>query len=161
MNRVKTIGLLVTAIVVVAVVVAIILLLSSGFELVAYKNKDMEPTISQNETIVISKHVDNIKRGDIIIFKYPGDQSQMFVKRVVGLPGELIAIREGRLFVGRESLDESYLDGTFNKVRRSVSESQIPAGSYYVLGDNRDASNDSRMWGPLSAELIYGKVMFK
>jgi signal peptidase I len=161
MNRGKTIGLLVVAVGLVSALVVLIVVAASEVELVTYGTKDMEPTIAQNETIFVFRRVEDIKRGDIVIFKYPGDHSQSFVKRVVGLPGERLAIREGRLFIGGQPLEESYLHGRVSSIARSFPESEIPPASYYVLGDNRDASNDSRMWGPLSADFIYGKVLFK
>jgi signal peptidase I len=70
-------------------------------------------------------------------------------------------IQDGRVFIDRQPLEERYLGDKLPLSRRSFPEFEIPHRSYYVLGDNRDASNDSRMWGPLSADLIYGKVMFK
>ena len=131
------------------------------FHLVTYKSQDMEPIIAKNETLIVKYEVENIRRGDIVIFIYPADHSQRFIKRVVGLPGEVVSIREGRVFIDEKPLDESYLKGELNTSRRIAPDYRIPLGTYYVLGDNRDASNDSRFWGALSAELIYGKVMFK
>ena len=114
-----------------------------------------------NETLIIDNRVENIRRGDLVLFKYPGDQKQRFIKRVVGLPGEVISIRERRVFVGQQLLEESYVDGKLNTATRNMADRTIPPQMYFVLGDNRDHSNDSRFWGPLSAELIYGRVMFK
>lgn len=159
MNRTKAVVLFLGAIGVIAATALLIII--SDFQLLTYKGKDMEPTIGQNRTIVISRQVGSIQRGDIVIFKYPADHSQLFVKRVVGLPGEVIAIRDGRVFVDQKPLEESYLDGKLTSVGRSIPEYQIPPRSYYILGDNRDASNDSRNWGPLSVDLIYGRVIFK
>ena len=160
MSRVKTV-VLTTLIVMSVVVVLLLVLMVRDFQLVTYKSKDMEPTISANERIVINSAVGSIQRGELVIFRYPGDQSQRFIKRVVGLPGEVIELREGQVFIDQKLLEEKYLDAKFATSRRSVAEYRIPPRSYYVLGDNRDASNDSRNWGPLSEELIYGRVMFK
>jgi signal peptidase I len=160
MSRTKAFALLVVA--AITVVVAVVLLrFMADVELISYGRKDMEPTIGQNERILISKRIDQIQRGDIVIFRYPGDLSQTFVKRVIGLPGERVVIQNGRVFIDRQPLDERYLGNKIPLAGRSSPEFEIPHGSYYILGDNRDASNDSRMWGPLSADLIYGKVMFK
>lgn len=131
------------------------------YKFVTYQGRDMEPTIGLNETVLITKTVGKIQRADIIIFKYPADPSQRFIKRVVGLPGERVEIRQGRVFIDQKPLEENYLDPKLNTWGRSIPETLIPQGTYYVLGDNRDASNDSRYWGSLSAELIDGKVMFK
>ena len=110
---------------------------------------------------MISRSSENIQRRDIVVFRYPGDQSQVFVKRVVGLPGEVVAIHEGRVFIDQKPIEESYLNGKLNSLSRTFSEYRVPPQSYYVLGDNRDASNDSRIWGALSADMIYGRVIFK
>jgi signal peptidase I len=159
MNRTKAIVLFLVVIGVIAATA--LLIITYDFQLIAYKGKDMEPTISQNQNIVISKRIGSIQRGDIVIFKYPSDPSQLFVKRVVGLPGEIIAIQDGRVFVDQKPLEESYLDKNLPNAGRSIPEYQIPTRSYYVLGDNRNASNDSRNWGPLSVDLIYGRVIFR
>ena len=158
MNRTKA---AVLAIMLGCILVVILLIIAPNFQLLTYTSTDMEPTIGQNETIVITKRFGNLKRGDIVIFKYPADQSQRFIKRVVGLPGEVVAIREGRVFVDQKPLQEKYLDPKFSSVQRTIPEYRISPGTYYVLGDNRDASNDSRYWGSLPEELIYGRVIFK
>lgn len=157
----------VTAVVLILLVVCIVAavtLISTtewNFHLVTYKSQDMEPTITKNETIIITNRIENIRRGDIVIFKYPGDQSQRYIKRVIGLPGEIISIREGRVYIDQKLVEENYLDSKLNTSTRMLSDLTIAPRTYYVLGDNRDHSNDSRFWGPLSAELIYGRVMFK
>ena len=145
-------------------VVATAILISTSrrhYQAVTHLGNDMEPTISKDETVYITNQIGNIKRGDIVVFKYPGDQKQSFIKRVVGLPGEVISIREGRVYIDQKLLEENYLDSKLNTSTRSMSDLTIPPRTYYVLGDNRDHSNDSRLWGPLSVDLIYGRVMFK
>jgi len=132
-----------TALIIISVAVVLLVNLTTrNLQVVIYKNKDMEPTISANERVIISRSVGKIGRGDIVIFRYPGDQSQQFIKRVGGLPGESIELRDGRLFVDQKLLEESYLDAKLATSRRRVAEYRIPPRSYYVLGDNRDASND-------------------
>lgn len=160
MNHAKSVVLFMVGIGVFAVA-TVLLIIISELQLVTYKSSDMEPTISQNGSIVISKRRATIRRGDIIIHKYPADHSQLFIKRVIGLPGEVIAIREGRIFIDGKLLEENYLDRKLTNIARILSEYQIPQRSYYLLGDNREASNDSRNWGPLSEDLIYGKILFK
>ena len=142
-------------------ITALLITTLPDYQFVTYQSRDMEPTVSMNETVLITKKVGKIQRADIIIFKYPSDPSKRFIKRVVGLPGERVEIRQGRVFIDQKLLEENYLDPKLNTWGRSISESFIPQGTYYVLGDNRDASNDSRYWGSLSAELIEGQVMFK
>ena len=158
---------LIVAILIIVIVIggvsitALLITTLPDYQFVTYQSRDMEPTISLNETVLITKEVGEIQRADIIMFKYPADPSQQFIKRVVGLPGERVEIREGRVFIDQKLIEESYLDPKLNTWGRSISETLIPQGTYYVLGDNRNASNDSRYWGVLSGELISGRVMFK
>ena len=95
------------------------------------------------------------KRGEIIVFQFPRDASKDFVKRVVGLPGEVIEIKDGRVLVDGVVLDEPYLT---DKDNSNKAEYQLKEGEYYVLGDNRGASNDSRSWGPVREHELRGKV---
>ena len=99
------------------------------------------------------------KRGDIVIFEYPNDRKRHFVKRVIGVPGDEVRIQNGTVFVNRSEIQEPYLD-------RSHSSSNygpiiIGTGEYFVLGDNRLSSNDSRAWGTISNEHIIGKYWFR
>jgi len=161
--KVSPIKIVIPILIILCIVAAAILISTSKrhYQAVTHIGADMEPTISVNETVFISDQIENIKRGDIVVFKYPGDQKQRFIKRVVGLPGEVISIREGRVYIDQKLLEESYLDSKLNTSKLIREDRTIPPRTYYVLGDNRDNSNDSRFWGPLSADLIYGKVMFK
>ena len=95
--------------------------------------------------------------GDIVALKYPIDPSQSLVKRVVGLPGDEIKINAGQVLRNGEVLNESYV---VNGDRRSTKVVKIPLGFYYVLGDNRRVSNDSRSWGFVSEEQIIGRAWF-
>ncbi len=95
------------------------------------------------------------KRGEIIVFQFPRDPSKDFVKRVVGLPEELIEIKDGRVIVDGIVLEEPYLTAKDNSNQSPV---QLEEGEYYVLGDNRSHSNDSRNWGPVPEANLRGKV---
>ena len=94
------------------------------------------------------------KRGDIIVFHAPGGQSRDFVKRVIGLPGDTVEVKQGHVLVNGHALDEPYkeLDS------RTVASTKVPDGQVYVMGDNRPASNDSRAWGPIPISSIIGRV---
>jgi len=161
--KISLIKVIIPILVILCVVATVIFIRTSKphYQGVTHLSNDMEPTISKDETVYITNQVENIKRGDIVVFKYPRDQKQTFIKRVVGLPGEVIAIREGRVYIDQKLLEENYLDSKLNTSTRIMSDLTIPPRTYYVLGDNRDHSNDSRLWGPLSVDLIYGRVMFK
>ena len=103
------------------------------------------------------------RRGEIIIFRFPGDASRDFVKRVIGVPGDVVEIRsDSHVFVNGEELDEPYITlpdrCTTRPNRCARAPVTVPPDSYYVLGDNRSASNDSRAWGMVPAENIIGKT---
>ncbi len=95
------------------------------------------------------------KRGEIIVFQFPRDPSKDFVKRVVGLPGEVIEMKDGRVIVDGVVLEEPYLTA---KDRSDKDQVKLGEDEYYVLGDNRTHSNDSRSWGPVPEANLRGKV---
>lgn len=132
------------------------------YQPVKVEGTSMNPLLSDQERIFINKFVyrfEPIERGDVVVFWYPLDRSKSFIKRVVGLPGEKLEIRSGHVYVdGRELLDQfvpsGYLDGS------NCGPLRIMAGEYFVMGDHRDSSNDSRVFGPVPRPYIYGKAVF-
>jgi signal peptidase I len=98
-------------------------------------------------------------RGDIILFKFPMDQTKRYVKRVIGLPADQIEIKTGEVWLNGVKLYEPYVSSRFNLSQRSQAVVSVPAHAYYVLGDNRDNSADSRIWGTVPEELIVAKVV--
>ncbi len=100
-----------------------------------------------------------IERGDIVVFRYPRDPSKSFIKRVIGLAGDRIRINAGQVWVNGRRLDEDYVPRAYEDLR-SYSETVVPPGSYFVLGDHRSLSNDSRDFGPVGESYIYGKAVF-
>lgn len=99
-------------------------------------------------------------RGDIISFLYPKDPSVIYIKRVIALPGEKVFIRDGTLYINGSAIDEPYVTNTSNNKNYSqdMYEIQVPENHLFVLGDNRDNSNDSRFWGFLPIENVVGRV---
>ncbi len=95
------------------------------------------------------------QRGDVIVFKPPRNPAENFVKRVIGLPGERVRIQGGTVFINDVPLDEPYVT---NRKNETLAERTVPEDSYYVLGDNRPQSDDSRHWGEVKRDLIIGKV---
>jgi len=134
------------------------------------KGASMEPSFYDHEYLIINEisyRISAPERGDIIVFKYPKDPSQYFIKRIIGLPNEKIEIADGRVYVYAEvdskvkkMLDESlYLDP---EVKTTNSKSWVLGhDEYYVLGDNREYSLDSRGFGPVYRDLIVGKVWLR
>jgi len=132
------------------------------YQPVKVEGTSMNPLLSDQERIFINKfvyHFEPIERGDVIVFWYPLDRSKSFIKRVVGLPGETIEIRDGHVYINDHELADQYvpagyLDGS------TYTPHRIPADGYFVMGDHRDSSNDSRVFGPVPRQFIYGKAVF-
>lgn len=132
------------------------------YQPVKVEGGSMEPGLQDQERIFINKlayRLESIQRGDIVVFRYPRDPRKSFIKRVVGLPGDRVRVSEGHVFLnGRLTAEpyvpEEYLDS------RSFPEIKIPADSFFVLGDHRSMSNDSRDFGPVARSYIYGKAVF-
>jgi len=126
------------------------------------KGASMEPNYLDGDYLIIdeiSYRFESPQRGEVIIFRYPLDPSQFFIKRVIGLPGESIKVQEGRVYINESVLDESkYLQGveTAGNVEVKLSDDE-----YFVLGDNRNASSDSRKWGEVDKKLIIGRAWLR
>jgi signal peptidase I len=126
----------------------------------------MEPTLQVGDRILVSKfsyRFGPIHRGDIIVFRYPLGPSRDFVKRVVALPGETVELREGLVLVNGRPLSELYptvLPGGDRACTSSYGPKKVPAGQYFVLGDNRCNSEDSRFFGFVPAPHVVGKALF-
>ena len=93
--------------------------------------------------------------GDVVVFRWPRDPSQNFVKRIIALPGDRIRVQDGTVFVNGVPLEEPYVEHPLHETRR---ETTVPEDSYWVLGDNRAQSDDSRNWGPVPRDHVIGKV---
>ena len=132
------------------------------YQPVKVEGTSMAPHLADQERIFISKFAyrfEPIQRGDIVVFRFPRDPSKSFIKRVVGLPGETVEIRHGVVYINGASLREEYLppgetDG------HSYPATLLPPDHYFVLGDHRRSSNDSRVWGTVHRDYIYGKAVF-
>jgi signal peptidase I len=123
----------------------------------------MLPLLEDSERIIVNKFIYRfhpIERGDVVVFWYPKDPSVSFIKRVVGIPGDTVEIRRGALFVNERRVAEDYVRPQFND---DETHSKVPVakGYYFVLGDHRNSSNDSRNWGEVPEKYIYGKAVFR
>jgi signal peptidase I len=136
---------------------------------VKVEGTSMLPRLHDGERIFVNKLIyyglPELKRGDIIVFWFPEDPSKSYIKRIIGLPGEAVEIREGRVYLrsqGREQLlEEPYLDPQRNLSRANHAAVDVKPHYYFVMGDNRDASSDSRIWGLVPEKYIYGKALFR
>ncbi len=145
-------------------VVIAILVIVFVVQPVRVEGTSMLPHLHNGERIFINKFIyrfDRIERGDIVVFWYPNDPDKSFIKRVIGLPGETVAIRNGVVYINGQPLDEPYLDPRYHRRHENMPSTFIRNHYYFVMGDNRDASNDSRQWGPVPEKYIYGKAIFR
>jgi signal peptidase I len=132
------------------------------YQPVKVEGTSMTPLISDQERIFINKFVyrfEPIERGDVVVFWYPLDRSKSFIKRVVGLPDDMVEIREGQVYVNGKFLPEPYVPPESADLG-TLSPTRIPKGEYFVMGDHRTSSNDSRIFGPVPRNFIYGKAVF-
>ena len=137
---------------------------------VVVEGVSMVPQLENGERLLVNKLIyydlksvswGHIDRGDIVVFWYPKDPNKSYVKRVVGLPGEAVAVRNGVVFVDDLQLKEPYLDFAHNQALANSPEVIVPEFHYFVMGDNRDNSSDSRIWGVVPSTYIYGKAFFR
>jgi signal peptidase I len=132
------------------------------YQPVKVEGTSMMPSLADHERIFVNKFVyrlEPIERGDIVVFKYPRDPSQSYIKRVIGVAGDRIHIDGGQVYVNDQPLDEDYVPPAYTDVQ-SLQEMVVPAQSYFVLGDHRNMSRDSRDFGPVNQSYIYGKAVF-
>jgi len=121
----------------------------------------MAPTIGDGDRVLVTRWTGAIHRGDIITFGFPEDPSKTLVKRVIGLPGERVSSRDGRIFIDGHELAEPYLIEEAYRSQDTFPEKLVPPAAYFVLGDHRNNSSDSRTWGPVPASLVRGRVLLR
>ena len=148
---------------VISVVLAIFVILFI-YQPVKVEGTSMMPTLDDQERIFINKfiyrfHFGNIDRGDTVVFWFPGDPTKSYIKRVIGMPGDRVAVDQGKVIVNGEALVENYVPPEFRD-QSSMPERVVPPDQYFVLGDHRSSSNDSRSWGMVPRRFIYGKAVF-
>ena len=137
---------------------------------VVVEGTSMLPQLHDGERLLVNKLVyyriqsvswGHIQRGDIVVFWYPEDPEKSYVKRIIGLPGETVELRNGHVYIDGSELTESYLDTEHNQTLHDNSVTKVKEHYYFVMGDNRDNSSDSRYWGLVPEKYIYGKAFFR
>jgi signal peptidase I len=136
---------------------------------VKVEGTSMLPRLHDGERIFVNKLIyyddfrwaPKVDRGDIVVFWFPDEPSKSYIKRVIGLPGDKIEIVDGVVRVNGSEIAESYLDPRLNLTHRSMALTEVKQYYYFVLGDNRDNSSDSRIWGLVPKKYIYGKALFR
>ena len=132
------------------------------YQPVKVEGTSMLPQLVDEQRIFVNKFVyrlDSIERGDVVVFKLPDDPSRSYIKRVVGLPGETVEVRRGLVYVDGRFIDEEHVPPSYRDYT-SYPSVTVPPDEYYVLGDHRNTSKDSRAWGTVSRTYITGKAVF-
>ena len=147
----------------VSVVIAIIVILFL-YQPVKVEGTSMTPSLINDERIFINKFtyrfgLADIDRGDTVVFWAPEDPARSYIKRVIGVPGDVVEIDHGAVILNGQRIEEPYVPDD-NRDRVSMQPRVVEPGHYFVLGDHRNSSNDSRSWGTVSREAIYGKAVF-
>ena len=132
------------------------------YQPVRVEGTSMLPSLEDQDRLFINKfafRVGEIRRGDVVVFRYPKDETKNYIKRVIALPGDRVKIENGSVVLNGKLLPEPYVPARFAD-DRSMPERRIPPGEFFVMGDHRSISSDSREFGPVKRDLIYGKAAF-
>ena len=149
-----------------SVMIAVVLIVFI-YQPVKVEGTSMTPTLTDQERIFINKFtyrfgLGSIERGDTVVFWYPQDTSKSYIKRVIGIPGDRVRVAGGQVWVNGRQLVEEYVPDENRDFTswREGEEQVVPQDDYFVLGDHRNSSSDSRMWGWVPRANIYGKAVF-
>lgn len=140
----------------IAIAIVLAILARAAIRLCTIPSTSMTPTLQVGDLIVVTRYVGEPSRGDVVVFRAPGHEHDLVVKRVIATPGDLIDARLGRVRIGGRTLPEPYL--LSQGASGAIQEQVIPSGCYFVMGDNRGDSFDSRNWGVLPRDLIVGRA---
>ena len=142
----------------VVLAILIFLVIRSLVQNYRIEGQSMEPNFQHGQYLLVNKlayRLGEYRRGDVIVFHYPNNPSQDYIKRVIGLPGDTVEFRDGVLIVNGLTVEEPYDQ---IPIARDIPAQTVAPGFLYVLGDNRPASSDTRTWGQLSQEFVIGKA---
>lgn len=142
--------------------IASVLIILFLYQPVRVEGTSMMPRLENHDRLFINKfvyHFEAINRGDVVVFHYPLDPAKSYIKRVIGLPGDRIQIIHGRVWLNGKLLHEPYVPAKYRD-NDSMAAMTVPKNCYFVMGDHRSISSDSRAFGPVERSLIYGKAEF-
>ncbi len=145
----------------VSVLVSVVII-TCLYQPVRVEGTSMQPGLRNSDRLFINKfvyHFEKISRGDVVVFHYPLNPKESFIKRVIGLPGDHIRIDEGTVYINGKALHEPYVPERYRD-DRSMAPGVVPPHEYFVMGDHRNISEDSRDFGPVPRDDIYGKASF-
>lgn len=151
----------------ITILIVVVIFLGMHYSLQSYtvSGESMEPSFENGEWLLVDKlsyRFSSPDRGDVIIFDPPGNSDQPYIKRIIGMPGEYIEIRNGRIYISNDKGDFEYVENTdFDDITSSNKSWEIPENSYFVLGDNRNNSSDSRAFGSVPEGNIIGRVWIR
>ena len=139
-----------------------VLIITFLYQPVRVEGTSMLPRLEDHDRLFINKFVydfESIQRGDVVVFHYPRDPEKSYIKRVIALPGDHLRIDRGQVWINGRRLRESYVPLLYRDTR-SMAEMVVPDDTYFMMGDHRSISSDSREFGPVERDLIYGKAVF-
>jgi signal peptidase I len=143
-------------------VAASVLIIMFLYQPVRVEGTSMLPRLEDHDRLFINKfvyHFASIHRGDVVVFHYPRDPVKSYIKRVIAVPGDRLRIDRGEVFLNGKLLPEPYVPMEYRDTK-SEQEMVVPDDTYFMMGDHRSISSDSREFGPVDRELIYGKAVF-
>ena len=141
---------------------ASVLIITFLYQPVRVEGTSMLPRLEDSDRLFINKfvyHLSAIERGDVVVFHYPRDPEKSYIKRVIALPGDRLHIDHGTVWLNGRRLLENYVPDEYRD-SRSYEEIVVPQGSFFMMGDHRSISSDSREFGPVERSLVYGKAVF-
>jgi signal peptidase I len=141
---------------------ASVLIITFLYQPVRVEGTSMLPRLVDQDRLFINKfvyHFEAIERGDVVVFRYPRNEQVSYIKRVVAVPGDHLRIDRGQVYVNNRALSEPYVPKEYRD-SKSLDTIVVPPGEYFVLGDHRSIASDSREFGPVKRDLIYGKATF-
>jgi signal peptidase I len=141
---------------------ASVLIITFLYQPVRVEGTSMLPRLVDQDRLFINKfvyHFEAIEPGDVVVFHYPRDPQKSYIKRIIATPGDRLRIDQGRVYVNGQLLSEPYIPEEYRDTR-SLEAMVIPSDEYFVMGDHRSISSDSREFGPVKRDLIYGKAAF-
>jgi signal peptidase I len=142
--------------------VASVLIITFLYQPVRVEGTSMLPRLEDRDRLFINKyvyHLSAIERGDVVVFHYPRDPEKSYIKRVIALPGDRLRIDHGVVYLNGKAQAEPYVPEEYRD-RRSMDEMVVSADTYFMMGDHRSISSDSREFGPVERSLVYGKAVF-
>ena len=139
------------------------LLVGRPMQVARVEGQAMAPTLANQDRVIVNRLAylsSSPQNGDVVMLRYPHNQRKLFVKRVIAVPGDTLRIEDGRVFVNDQPLEDAYVAQT-GRSHENLGTQLIPAGQYFVMGDRRNNSSDSRHWGLVQEDLILGRVAFR